>query len=163
MDYIFSPWRMEYIKNPRKEKDCVFCILHERPDGPENLIVFRGQRAFMILNRYPYTSGHIMTVPFIHQSTLEDLDPETRAEMLELATVGMQVLRRIYKPQGFNLGVNIGEAAGAGITEHVHLHVVPRWMGDTNFITSLGKARVLPESLEDTYRKVREELERQEE
>jgi len=157
LDYLFSPWRMEYIENHLKANGCVFCFEQEKNDGPENLIVTRGQKAFVILNRFPYTSGHIMTVPHIHKSTLEDLDPETRAEMLELATIGMRVLRRIYHPQGFNVGVNIGEAAGAGITEHVHLHVVPRWMGDTNFMTSLGKTRVLPENLEKTYKRVCEE------
>ena len=157
MDYLFSPWRMEYIENYLKAEGCVFCLEQEKSDGPENLIVYRGQKAFVILNRYPYTSGHIMTVRDNHQSTPEDLDPETRAEMFELANKGMRVLRNIYSPQGFNVGVNIGEAAGAGITEHVHLHVVPRWMGDTNFMTSLGKTRVLPESLEETYRRVCEE------
>jgi ATP adenylyltransferase len=148
---------MEYIENHLKTEGCVFCLEQEKIDGPENLIVYRGQRAFVIMNRYPYTSGHIMTVPNIHQSTLEDLDPITRAEMFELATRGIGVLRKIYNPQGFNVGINIGEAAGAGITEHIHLHVVPRWMGDTNFMTSLGKTRVLPESLEETYRRVSEE------
>jgi len=157
LDYLFSPWRMEYIENHLKAEGCVFCLEQEKSDGLDNLIVTRGQNAFVILNRYPYTSGHIMTVPHIHKSTLEELDPETRAEMFELATNGMRVLRRIYNPQGFNVGVNIGEAAGAGITEHVHLHVVPRWMGDTNFMTSLGKTRVLPENLEQTYLRVCEE------
>ena len=154
MDYLFSPWRMEYIENHLKDEGCVFCLEQEKKDGPDNLIVHRGHKVYVILNRYPYTSGHIMTVPYIHRSTLEDLDPLTRAEMFELASLGMGVLRRIYHPQGFNVGVNIGEAAGAGITEHVHLHVVPRWMGDTNFMTSLGKTRVLPESLKETYKRI---------
>jgi ATP adenylyltransferase len=148
---------MDYIEKHLNMEGCVFCLEQEKSDGPENLIVFRGQKAFVILNRYPYTSGHIMTVPHIHKSTLEQLDPATRAEMFELANRSMGTLRKIYNPQGFNVGVNIGEAAGAGITEHVHLHVVPRWMGDTNFMTSLGKTRVLPESLEETYRRVYEE------
>ena len=157
MDYLFSPWRMDYIEKHLNMEGCVFCLEQEKSDGPENLIVFRGQKAFVILNRYPYTSGHIMTVPHIHKSTLEQLDPATRAEMFELANRSIGILRKIYNPQGFNVGVNIGEAAGAGITEHVHLHVVPRWMGDTNFMTSLGKTRVHPESLEETYRRVYEE------
>lgn len=155
MDYLFSPWRMEYIENHLKNETCVFCVEQDREDGLGNLIVHRGKKAFVILNRYPYTSGHLMTVPYTHQSTLEALDAEIRAEMFELANTGMRVLREVYKPQGFNIGVNIGEAAGAGITEHVHLHVVPRWMGDTNFMTSLGRTRVLPESLEETYQRVR--------
>ena len=147
---------MTYIESHKDEEACAFCSALGKPDGPENLIVFRDQRAFVILNRYPYTSGHVMVVPYRHEATLERLEPETRAEMMELANRSMQVLDRIYQPQGFNIGINIGEAAGAGITEHVHLHVVPRWLGDTNFMSSLSQTRVLPETLEDTYRRVKE-------
>jgi ATP adenylyltransferase len=114
------------------------------------------------LNRYPYTSGHVMVVPVDHLPTLEKLDPLTRAEMMELATRFIQVLEVVYHPQGINIGINIGEAAGAGITDHVHMHVVPRWLGDTNFMSTLGKTRVLPETLEDTYQRLKagwEELE----
>lgn len=154
MNYIWSPWRMAYIENNNNEAACVFCTALTRPDGLENLIVFRGQRAFVILNRFPYTSGHLMAVPNDHQPSLEMLDIKTRAEMLELATHAIKVLRKVYDPQGFNLGINIGEIAGAGITDHVHLHVVPRWGGDTSFMSSLGNTRVLPESLEDTYHRI---------
>jgi ATP adenylyltransferase len=155
MNYLWSPWRMIYIEKKKTEEECVFCSALERPDGPENLIVYRGQRAFVILNRYPYTSGHMMVVPYDHQPSLEDLSAEVRAEMMEFATQGMEVLRSIYQPQGFNLGINIGEAAGAGITDHVHLHIVPRWAGDTNFMSSLAQTRVLPETLEETYRRIK--------
>lgn len=124
-------------------------------DGAENLIAHRGQRAYVILNRYPYTSGHLMVVPFEHQANLEVLDSQTRAEMMELTARGMTVLRKVYNPQAFNMGANIGEAAGAGVKEHVHIHIVPRWKGDTNFMSTLGKTRVLPESLEDTYERVK--------
>jgi ATP adenylyltransferase len=130
------------------------------PDGPQNLIVYRGQRAFIILNRFPYNSGHLMVVPNEHRSTLEVLDAETRAEIMELANLATQVLQIVYHPHGFNLGVNIGDAAGAGILEHVHMHILPRWNGDTNFMSTLGATRVLPESLEETYQRVREGLER---
>jgi ATP adenylyltransferase len=147
---------MTYIQNNQFDESCAFCVELSRPDGPENLIVFRGRQAFVILNRYPYTSGHLMVVPYEHQPTLEALDGETRAEMMELAALVLQVLRQVYHPQGFNIGINIGEAAGAGIAEHIHLHVVPRWGGDTNFMSSLGQTRVLPELLEETYRRVRE-------
>ena len=126
------------------------------PDSPENLVVFRGQQAFVILNRFPYTSGHLMVVPKRHTPSLEGLDPGIRAEMMELTTQGMQVLGAVYRPQGYNLGMNIGEPAGAGITDHVHLHLVPRWTGDTNFMSTLGETRVLPETLEETYRRIRE-------
>ncbi len=148
---------MPYIENhENKEGGCVFCNVQPMPDGPENLVVWRGQRAFVIINRYPYTSGHLMVVPFIHKSTLEELDPATRSEMMELTVQCMAVLRRVYRPQAFNMGANIGAAAGAGIEEHVHIHIVPRWGGDTNFMSTLSQTRVLPESLADTYRRVRE-------
>lgn len=152
---------MTYIEK-HKEKKCVFCSALELPDGPENLIFHRGARAFLVLNRYPYTSGHVMVVPYQHEPSLVALDAQTRAEMMELATQCLRVLQTVYNPQGFNLGINIGEAAGAGVTEHVHLHVVPRWTGDTSFISTLGQTRVLPEGLEDTYRRIRQAWENQE-
>lgn len=128
----------------------------ERNDGPQNLIFHRGQHAYGILNRYPYTSGHLMLVPYIHEPTLTSLDAATRTELMELANQAIEVLQKIYNPQGFNVGINIGEAAGAGITEHIHVHVVPRWGGDTNFMSSLAQTRVLPESLEETYLRVKQ-------
>ena len=145
---------MEYIENS-KENGCIFCIAQELDDSAENLIAFRGERAYVILNRYPYTSGHLMVVPFDHKPNLEELDPQTRAEMMELATRCMMVLRKIYDPQAFNLGANIGEAAGAGVKSHVHVHIVPRWAGDTNFMSVVGEMRVLPELLEQTYQRVK--------
>ena len=153
MNHIWSPWRMEYIEN-NKEDGCVFCTAQEQEDSVENLIAFRGERAYVILNRYPYTSGHLMVVPFDHKPTFEELDPQTRAEMMELTTHCMTVLRKIYNPQAFNMGANIGEAAGAGVKLHVHIHIVPRWQGDTNFMSVLGETRVLPEALETTYQRV---------
>jgi ATP adenylyltransferase len=142
---------MEYIQSEKHKETCVFCDEMSRPDGPENLIVYRGRRAFVILNRFPYTSGHLMVVPFAHLASLEQLDPETRAEIMELAAQSMTILRQVYRPQGFNIGVNIGSAAGAGVLDHIHFHVVPRWDGDTNFMSSLAATRVLPEALEDSY------------
>jgi ATP adenylyltransferase len=147
---------MEYIQEGKHQVGCVFCAAAAQPDNPESLIVALGQRAFVILNRFPYTSGHLMVVPFDHQSSFEELEPETRAEVMELVTHAIQILRDVYHPEGFNIGANIGGAAGAGITDHVHMHLVPRWGGDTNFMSSLGNTRVLPEALEDTYRRVRE-------
>lgn len=161
MKHLWSPWRMTYIQSHKQEEECAFCTELARPDSPENLIVFRGRRAFVILNRYPYTSGHLMTVPYKHYSSLDALDVETRTEMMELANQAIQVLQGVYHPSGFNLGINLGEAAGAGITEHVHMHVVARWPGDTNFMSSLAETRILPEALEDTYRRVRAEWEKQ--
>jgi ATP adenylyltransferase len=147
---------MKYIEEEKRKEGCAFCDALGQTDGPENLIVHRGQHAFLILNRYPYTSGHLMVLPFLHVPGLSDLDADTRAEMMEVLNKGILSLEEIYKPQGFNLGANIGEAAGAGIEEHVHLHIVPRWKGDTNFMSSVGGTRVLPEELEETYRRVRE-------
>ncbi len=129
-------------------------MAQEEQDSAENLIAHRGEHAYVILNRYPYTSGHLMVVPYVHQPNLEELDPQIRAEMMELTTRCMTILRRIYHPPAFNMGANIGEAAGAGVKAHVHIHIVPRWAGDTNFMSTIGDIRVLPELLEDTYRKV---------
>ncbi|HET9590713.1 MAG TPA: HIT domain-containing protein [Anaerolineales bacterium] len=165
MNHLWSPWRMEYIENHNKDDQCIFCIAQAQEDSAENLIAHRGELAYVILNRYPYTSGHLMVVPFEHKASLEELDPPTRAELMELTAQCMTVLRGVYSPQAFNIGANIGDAAGAGIKEHVHLHVVPRWAGDTNFMSVLGESRVLPESLEDTYERVRkgfQELSREE-
>ncbi len=147
---------MTYIENHGKVDGCVFCKAAAMEDSPENLIIKRGELAFVILNRYPYTSGHVMIVPFAHKRNLEELDPRTRAEIMEWTAQSTTVLREIYNTAAFNIGVNIGEAAGAGVKEHVHVHVVPRWNGDTNFMSTLAETRVLPEALEDTWKKIRE-------
>lgn len=156
MNHLFSPWRMTYITNNKPKDGCVFCHALTKADSAENLIVFRGERAFVILNRFPYTSGHVMVLPYDHQPTLEALTPATRAEMMELTTRATRILTNIYHPQGFNVGINLGEAAGAGIEAHLHIHIVPRWMGDVNFMTAVGGTRVLPEALEETWRRVQE-------
>ena len=145
---------MEYIES-NKEEGCVFCSAQEMEDSARNLIAFRGEHAYVILNRYPYTSGHLMVVPFDHKPNLGALDAHTRAEMMELTSQCMTVLRKIYHPEAFNMGANIGGPAGAGIKSHVHIHVVPRWQGDTNFLTVVGETRVLPEAIEITYERVR--------
>ena len=150
---------MEYIEHSTKEDGCIFCNAQAMEDGEENLIAFRGERAYVILNRYPYTSGHLMVLPFDHQPSLEQLDPETRAEMMELVTQCMTVLRKIYNPPAFNMGANIGQAAGAGVQSHVHIHIVPRWAGDTNFMSVVAETRVLPEALEATYQRVKRAFE----
>ena len=147
---------MEYIQSHSHNENCIFCEALHRTDDADNLVMYRGQRAFIILNRYPYTTGHLMVVPFDHRPSLELLDQETGLEMMTLAQKSIQLLRAVYQPQGFNVGINIGEAAGAGIVDHVHMHVVPRWGGDTNFMSALAATRVLPESLEDTYHRLRE-------
>lgn len=155
MKNLWSPWRMSYIKSPKANNHCVFCKALADENDKKNYIVYRAKYSFVILNRYPYTSGHLMVIPFKHAASLNDLDIETRAEMIELVNKGIELIKKIYQPEGFNLGANIGEAAGAGIEEHVHLHIVPRWNGDTNFMTSLGNTRVIPEALEDTYHQIK--------
>ena len=155
MKRIWASWRMKYISKANEETGCVFCNALAKKDDAENLIVLRGRHAFIILNKYPYTSGHAMVAPLDHRATLEDLDPATRAEMMELASQCMASLRKIYHPHAFNLGANIGEAAGAGVPGHIHLHIVPRWNGDTNFMSTIGEVRVLPEDLEETYKRVK--------
>jgi ATP adenylyltransferase len=142
---------MSYIQNSHKPEGCIFCTLPTLEDGPDNLIVFRGQSVYAVLNRYPYTSGHLMIVPFSHVPGLDGLDAQTRAEIMEISTQAVDALRLEYKPQGYNLGINIGEVSGAGVAEHVHLHIVPRWAGDTNFMSTVGSTRVLPEALDVTY------------
>ncbi len=154
MKRLWAPWRMKYVQSNDHDVNCVFCTALVQSNDAENLIIFRGRKAFVILNRFPYTSGHLMVVSNLHRPSLEDLDVLTRSEMMELSTTGLVVLRKVYQPAAFNFGANIGEAAGAGIAGHVHLHVVPRWSGDTNFMSALADTRVLPEELDESYRRI---------
>ena len=136
----------------------MFCNALAKPvDYPKSLIAHRGERAFVIINLYPYTNGHLMVAPIEHQPSLELLDAETRAEMMELTTQAIVVLKKVYRPHAFNVGANIGRAAGAGVPDHVHMHIVPRWNGDSNFMSIIGETRVLPETVEETLRRVKEE------
>lgn len=155
MKRLWASWRMKYISKANEQTGCVFCNALAKKDDEENLIVLRGKHAFIILNKYPYTSGHAMVAPLEHHANLEDLTPAARAEMMELASECMSALRKIYHPHAFNLGANIGEAAGAGVPGHIHLHIVPRWNGDTNFMSTIGEIRVLPENLEETYKRIK--------
>lgn len=133
---------------------CIFCDALQSPDNPENLIVYRGKKTFVILNRYPYTNGHLMVVPIAHIPSIELLEQETCIELMQLITTSIKVLRSVYTPEGFNVGTNIGDVAGAGVASHVHFHIVPRWAGDTNFMTTTGMVRVLPEELCQTYERI---------
>lgn len=155
MDILWAPWRMEYFTDPFPVEGCLFCWAPKQDDSPTNLVVYRGKHVYAMLNRYPYTSGHLMIVPYHHADNLDQLDTPVLTELMDLTRQAVQVLRELYHPDGFNVGFNIGKAAGAGIREHVHLHVVPRWLGDTNFMTTLAFARVLPEALDITFEKVR--------
>ena len=156
MDHLWSPWRMKYISRSEKKAGCIFCNAADCTDSEENLIVRRTKLAFVILNRYPYNSGHVMVVPFAHQPSLVSLDKATQAEMMELINESLKTIESLYKPQGFNVGANIGSIAGAGVADHIHFHIVPRWAGDTNFMTTVGEARVLPEELSQTYQRLKD-------
>lgn len=157
MENLWSPWRMRYVTNAEKPGTCVFCDAAQEKDDKLNFVVRRGKDAYVILNRYPYTSGHLMIVPNQHVPSIEDLSPEVRAEMMELVNTSIGVLRRVYQPDGFNVGINMGEAAGAGIAEHAHIHIVPRWAGDTSFISTVGETRVIPEELNMTFDRISRE------
>lgn len=145
---------MQYINEHHNYEDCVFCVAVCLEDGFENLIVERGKNAFVILNRYPYNNGHLLVVPYKHCDSLDALSIEARNEMMALANSAVKILRALYNPQGFNVGINLGAVAGAGLAEHVHLHVVPRWGGDTNFMSVVGQTRVHPEELAETYQRI---------
>jgi ATP adenylyltransferase len=155
---IWAPWRLAYVKDAAKgeDEDCIFCAKPASDDDAGNLIVHRGERCFVILNLFPYTNGHMMIAPYEHLSGLEDVDAETVAEVMALVQRGIRALDDVYAPQGYNVGFNQGRVAGAGVEHHIHMHVVPRWGGDTNFMPVLGDTRVLPQSLEDSYEALRE-------
>jgi len=154
MEFVWSPWRYAYIASGGKTPaSCVFCIGEDPSSDADRLIVYRGIHNFVILNLFPYTAGHFMVAPFVHTANFDDATAEQTAEMMVLAQRGIRALKVLYKPEGFNLGMNLGHCAGAGIREHFHLHVVPRWIGDANFMGITGETRVLPEELSVTYRR----------
>lgn len=150
---IWAPWRLAYVKDASKdaEQECIFCAKPAAGDDRANLIVHRGERCFVILNLFPYTNGHLMIAPYEHVGALQELPPETTAEMMALAQRAIGVLEERYAPHGFNVGFNQGRVAGAGVEHHIHMHVVPRWGGDTNFMPVLADTRVMPQTLEQTY------------
>jgi ATP adenylyltransferase len=156
MDHLWSPWRYQYVQKEKTGGGCVFCNAAAAGRDADNLVVYRGQKNYIILNLYPYSTGHLMVVPYEHVDTLQDASRETLDEMMLLVQRSQRHLQEIYRPPGFNLGMNLGESAGAGIAEHIHMHVLPRWPGDTNFITTVAETRVLPEDLATTWRKLRE-------
>jgi len=152
---LHAPWRMAYVTQIGNTNcGCVFCDKPRQNQDAENLIIFRGEHNFIILNAFPYNNGHLMVIPYRHTAELTELPGETLQEMMRLVSLAIAALRRAMSPDGFNLGMNLGRVAGAGIAEHLHMHVVPRWNGDTNFMPVLGNTRVLPESLQCTWAKV---------
>ena len=157
MEQLFAPWRFAYVSRAGTSSDCVLCAA--AGGGDETLTLARGERAFALLNRFPYTSGHAMVAPIAHVGGFSELDADTLAEMMGMVQRVVRAVEQAYHPHGFNIGFNLGEAAGAGITDHLHVHVVPRWRGDTNFMAVTADVRVLPEDLSETLAKLRRALE----
>jgi ATP adenylyltransferase len=156
VDYLWTPWRHQYMVQAQsgKQPDCIFCDAASRTDDENTLVVYRGQKVFIILNRFPYTSGHVMIVPYAHVAELNLCAPEALAEMMHLAQRLEVVYKSVYRPDGMNLGMNLGKAAGAGVAGHIHLHVLPRWFGDANFMSVTAETRLHPEELSTTYKKL---------
>lgn len=153
MKQIWAPWRIQYIQT-EKLKGCILCEKPEEKSDAANYILYRGERNFVIMNSYPYNPGHLMVAPYRHIANLEELAREELYEHFEIVALGIKVLRQVFNPAGFNIGINVGKIAGAGIDDHVHTHIVPRWQGDTNFMPVLSDVRVMPEALAETYRKL---------
>ena len=154
---IWAPWRLKYVKDASKDApdECIFCSKPAADDDHASLIVHRGERCFVLLNLYPYTNGHLMIAPFDHVGGIQELNADTTAELMRLAQRGISILADTYEPHGFNVGFNQGRVAGAGVEHHIHMHVVPRWGGDTNFMPVLADTRVMPQTLEQTYEALR--------
>lgn len=155
MDHLWTPWRYAYVTTAGKQPSCIFCELPRLGDDQQARIVHRGRHCFVVLNTYPYTAGHVMVVPFAHLDQLQKLSPDAAGEMMALTQKIEQTLRRLYNPDGINLGMNIGQAAGAGVAGHIHMHVLPRWVADANFMSVVGETRILPETLETTYQRIK--------
>ncbi len=158
MDILWAPWRMRYVSGVEQPAGCLFCGVLATSDDAKQGILTRASRAFLILNAFPYVPGHLMAATNRHVASPEDLDPEEGLDLMRLTQQALGALRTAYRPDGFNLGVNIGRVAGAGVEGHLHLHIVPRWNGDTNFMPVVGSVKVMPESLEDTFRRLRPHL-----
>jgi ATP adenylyltransferase len=154
MDYLWTPWRYAYVSSAGKNQECVFCEAVKGGDDARAGIVYRGEHCFIILNAYPYTPGHVMVVPYAHLDELQKLPAEAAHEMMSLSQRMETVLRELYHPDGINLGMNIGKAAGAGIAGHIHMHVLPRWVADANFLSVVGETRILPETLDVTWKRI---------
>lgn len=152
--YLYSPWRIDYILGEKPE-DCVLCRFKQEGEDKDNLIIWRGKLAYVMLNRYPYNNGHLMIVPYEHKSCLNDLDVATLLELARLSQVTELVFKEQFHCEGINLGLNLGRAAGAGIEEHLHIHMVPRWMGDDNFMSVIGGRRVIPEDFDQSWSRLR--------
>jgi ATP adenylyltransferase len=157
MERIFAPWRIEYIRSPKYE-GCIFCDFPSENRDDERLIIYRGEKSFIIMNNYPYNPGHLMIAPYRHVGQLEELSHEEIDEIMNLASLAVRAIKKSMNPDGFNMGINIGRVAGAGIEDHIHLHIVPRWNGDTNFMPVLADVKVIPEAVEETFKILKETI-----
>jgi ATP adenylyltransferase len=160
MKQLWAPWRLEYIRGKDEEKGCIFCIPECLDEDAKRLIIHRGRFAFVIMNRFPYSNGHLMVAPYRHCGNIDDLEDDEILEIHRLLVLSRQALVGSCQPHGFNIGLNLGHSAGAGIADHVHYHIVPRWHGDTNFMSLFADVRVIPEHLEATFRRIKTEFER---
>jgi len=158
MTHLWTPWRSTYMQAKKDKGLCIFCDAAAGSDDEETLVVYRGELGFILLNRYPYTSGHVMIAPYVHVSRLTHTSEATSNEIMRLTRLAEEAIEGVYHPGGLNLGMNMGEAAGAGIEQHIHMHLLPRWSGDANFMTSVSETRIIPESLNDTYAKLKKAL-----
>jgi len=157
MEHLWAPWRMEYIQMEKPE-GCILCQKPSQDNDAANHILYRGDSNFVIMNAYPYNPGHLLVAPYRHVASLDDLTPDERHEHIDVVSRTVEILREVFSPGGFNLGTNLGRLAGAGIADHVHAHVVPRWQGDTNFMPVIGDTRVIPEALAETYQKLKDKF-----
>lgn len=155
MAYLWTPWRYQYVRQAGPDNICIFCEALRRNQDAETLILFRGRHNFILLNRYPYTTGHAMVAPYDHIGELDQVAPETLSEMIQLCQRLQRALAAEYEPDGYNLGMNLGRIAGAGVAGHLHMHMLPRWAGDTSFMTTVGETRIEPEELQVTYKKLK--------
>lgn len=158
MDRLWAPWRMQYIEEGGRVQGCIFCVLPAANEDQKYLILYRGKSAFIMLNSFPYNPGHLMVAPFKHTADLYELSDAEQLEISELVRYSVRLLKAVMQPDGFNIGVNLGRTAGAGVEDHVHWHVVPRWNGDTNFMPVIADTKVLPESLQATYEKLKRKI-----
>jgi len=151
MEYIFAPWRKEYVRKISEMSECIFCRALKMKDDKKAFILYRAEKNFIVLNKYPYTPGHLMIAPYDHLSSFDRAKKESTDEMADLLKLSLRILRKQYRPHGFNAGMNLGNSAGAGVADHFHLHVIPRWTGDSNFMALVGKTKVVIEDVETTY------------
>ncbi|MDO9577806.1 MAG: HIT domain-containing protein [Candidatus Cloacimonadales bacterium] len=158
-DVLYSPWRLKYILS-KKDEECIFCVRPSVQNDEKHLILFRSEHSFVIMNLFPYNNGHLMAVPFRHVSRLADLNKAEIDDLFETVQLCEKVMHRTYSPDGLNIGLNLGRAAGAGIEAHLHVHIVPRWNGDVNFMTAIGATRVIPESFERAFEQLKEQFEK---